>query len=80
MVAQADPVPLGVVEVDGPPGPVHHEDARGLEAVLPRAPLARGDPERDEVEARLAALKAGSTPAQLPATQVTPQIGAGPQS
>src|SRR5512143_1342953 len=53
MVAQADPVPLGVVEVDGPPGPVHHEDARGLEAVLPRAPLARGDPERDEVDARL---------------------------
>ena len=33
-----------------------------------------------EVEARLAALKAGSTPAQLPATQVTPQIEAAPQS
>lgn len=33
-----------------------------------------------EVEARLAALKAGAEPAQLTATQVTPQIGAGPQS
>ena len=33
-----------------------------------------------EVEARLAALKAGSEPAQLPTTRVTPQISAGPQS
>ena len=33
-----------------------------------------------EVEARLAALKAGAEPAQLPATPVTPQIAAGPQS
>ncbi len=53
MVAEPDPVPLRIVEVDGPAGAVDDEHAGRLETILPAAPLGGRDPERDEVEAGL---------------------------
>ena len=53
MVAQPDPVPLGVVEVDRPAGAVDDEHAGVVEPILPGAPLGRRDAQRDEVQAGL---------------------------
>src|SRR5512141_1794503 len=54
VVGEPDAVALGIVEVDRPARAVHDEDAGGLQAVLPGAPLPGGDAQRDEVEPGLA--------------------------